>query len=305
MQVQTVLGPIDPSQLGMTLTHEHIQCNLFRVTRSTDDYMDEDVEVAIEDILKFKQAGGRSIVDCTNLDLGRKPEVLRHVAQVTGINVIMGCGWYREPYYDDRIFKRTTREVAADIVREIEEGVDGSGIKPGVIGEIGTDREWMSGVEERSFRAAGRAQVRTGLPLITHTSRARIALTQLDVLEEEGVDLNHVVVSHCDGMPDPDYHEAIAKRGAYVEFDRPTDRYARYQERRVAQVLEIARRGHLDRLVLAQDVCQRPDRSGNGGPGYHYVATTMRDQLQRAGLSDEQFCLITVENPRRWLSGEK
>nr|WP_097240838.1 hypothetical protein [Streptomyces sp. 1114.5] len=131
----------------------------------------------------------------------------------------MGCGWYREPYYDQELWTRTARELADDIVREIREGVGEHRVRSGIIGEIGTDRHYVSPVEEKSFRAAARAHLRTGLTITTHASQRRVGTAQLDLLEEEGVDPGRVVIGHCGHYADTEYHDALARRGCWVQFD--------------------------------------------------------------------------------------
>ncbi|HET8684252.1 MAG TPA: hypothetical protein VFM54_20610, partial [Micromonosporaceae bacterium] len=219
MPIMTVLGPVSPDRLGITLPHEHLFLSLFRITRIRDQRLNDE-PLIIEEVRRFKEAGGGTIVELSNHGLEPDPAALRRVAQATGVNIVMGCGWYREPYYDrEYIARRTTADLAADFVREIEEGEPTVGVRPGIIGEIGADLDFVAPPEEKVHRAAARAHLKTGLTITTHSLESPVGLQQLDLFEEEGVDLRRVIVGHAATWPFPDYHEAIARRGAYVQFD--------------------------------------------------------------------------------------
>lgn len=301
--VMTVRGPVSGSDLGITLPHEHLQIDLYRMSRNRDGYVD-DLGLAIIEARQFAEAGGRTMVDLTTDCIGRDPLMLRQVAEETGLNIIMGCGYYRNPYIDEAVNKTSVRAITQWIVDEIEHGVRDTGIRPGVIGECGVEREWVTPLEERALRGAARAQRITGLPMSLHATRSPIGLELLTILEEEGADLRRVALSHCDNYPHPDFHEAVAQRHAYVEFDRHDPRWPWEQERRVANIRELARRGYLHQILISHDICHISERAAYGGPGYCYVLEGVAPMLRDAGFSDEEIHIILVENPRRWLTGE-
>ncbi len=301
-QAMTVRGPMESLSLGFTLTHEHFILNTSRVTGNRDAYL-YDRDLALWEIKRFKAAGGKTVVDLTNGGMGRSPETLRWLANKSGLNIIMGCGWYRELFYDRQLWRRTTADIAAELVQEIECGCADTGIRPGVIGEIGTDREYISPVEERVFRAVARAHRRTGLSIITHALDNPVGLAQLDLLEEEGTDLRRVAIAHCATYADPDYHEAIARCGAYAQFDIG-GRYPHETQYQLRQVMEFIRRGYLEHLLISHDVCLRSQLVAYGGKGYAYLISEFVGVLLEAGLSSEQVDTIFVENPRRLLAGE-
>ena len=183
------------------------------------------------------------------------------LSEATGLHVVMGAGWYRDAYYpaEALIDRRSVDSLADEIVREATEGVGETGIRPGIIGEIGTDKPWISPREERVHRAAARAARRTGLAITTHASSRRSGLDQLDVFEAEGADLSRVVIGHADSNPSLDYHLAIVERGASIEFDflgmsfTPLERHG--EGRVVESICELLARGHVERILLSQDVC--------------------------------------------------
>src|SRR5262252_6122492 len=297
-EVMTVLGPVAPDMLGRTLPHEHLLIDLARVTRNFDHFL-HDVSLATIEARRFRDAGGTTIVDLTNRNLGRDARGLCAIAEQTGLNIVMGSGWYREPYYDRDVYQKSTNQLADDIVRDIVEGVDGTGIRAGIIGEIGSDdRLPISPAEERSFRAAARAHRRTGLTISTHAAFSHVGLDQLDLLEEEGVDPARVIIGHAGHLPDPDYHEALARRGAWVQFDRIRGKHDWDVQRYVELIQEFLHRGFLNRLLLSQDVCMLPHLHAYGGTGYDFILTGFAARLRVAGLSQSQIDTLTIDNPR-------
>jgi phosphotriesterase-related protein len=301
MAVMTVLGEVEADELGVTLPHEHVFVDLVREYRG--DGLLNDPALAVAELTAFAEAGGRTVVDCTNVGLGRDPAALVEVARATGLHVVMGCGFYRDPYLPADLDRLPVDAVAELIVRDVEEGVDGTGVRAGVIGEIGADRAWISAREERSFRAAARAHRRTGLTITTHAARWPVGVPQLDLLGEEGVDPGRVVIGHCDMVPDPDYHLALARRGAWVQFDTVQGE-SEYDVRcRVAWLRNLAEHGHLDRVLLSQDVCLRSNLRAMGGCGYTYVVTGFAEVLRSSGFDDADLRRLLVDNPRRALTG--
>ena len=303
-EVMTVLGPVPVKQLGITLMHEHLFIDLCRVTRDPDHWLN-DFNLTIKELAPYSAGGGRTLVDVTNRDLGRNPAGLQNVARITGLNIVMGCGWYREPYYQPEIYEKRTDQVAQDIIDEIENGVGDTGVRPGIIGEIGCDRNYISPAEERSFRASARAHKRTGLTISTHTVRCTAGLDQLDILEDEGVDLHRVIIGHCDTYPDPQYHEAIAKRGAYVEFDCIRSKFDWEIASRVQWVIRLIENGYLKQILLSHDCCMKPHLQAYGGNGYDYVLRDFVPRLLAKGLSNEQIQILLVENPASALTGAR
>jgi predicted metal-dependent phosphotriesterase family hydrolase len=300
----TVLGPVPIDRLGITLMHEHLFIDLCRVTRDPDHWLN-DLPLTVEEVKRFFDAGGRTLVDVTNRDLGRDPLRVKRVATETGLNIVMGCGWYREPFYRQEIYEKTTKQVAEDIVREIEDGIGDTGVRPGIIGEIGCDRTYISPAEERSFRAAARAHKRTGLSITTHVVRCPAGLDQLNLLEEEGVDLRRVIIGHCCTYPDPNYHEAVARRGAFVEFDIIRSSAEWDIAARVEYVMLLVKKGYLRQILLSHDICMKSHLHAYGGNGYDYVLKDFSPRLLRAGLSQEQIQVLLVENPITALTGAK
>jgi predicted metal-dependent phosphotriesterase family hydrolase len=307
--VQTVLGRVDPAELGWVLPHEHTAIALWHIPNRWDYWeLRRDEPIIREELALFRTAGGGTIVDLTLDGVGRDPEWLAGLARATGLHVVMGSGWYRGAHYpaEALIDRRSVDALADVIVRDATVGVGETGIRAGIIGEIGVDKPWISAQEERVHRAAARASRRTGLAITTHAIQSTVGLDQLDVFEAEGADLSRVVIGHCDSNPSLDYHLAIAERGATVEFDflgmsfTPLERHG--EGRIVENLCELLARGHVERILLSQDVCHDSQLRRYGGNGYTYLAETFLPRLREAGVSDGEIRTITVENPRRLLA---
>lgn len=301
-ELMTVRGSVPSADIGVTLMHEHLFINLLREYRG--DGLLNDEALAVAECREFEEAGGRTIVECSNSSMGRDPEALRRVAEETGLNVVMGTGHYRVPYLDaDWLDRHSVDEIADGIVRDLVEGVGDSGIRAGVIGEIGADKWYVSAHEERSFRAAARAHLRTGVTITTHAARWPVGLAQLDLLEAEGVPPHSVIIGHCDTVPLPEYHLSIARRGAFVQFDNIRGVTEFDTTRQVDYVLALRSAGYLDRVLLSHDVCLRSHLAIADGPGFTLISRDFIPRLRARGVSEEEIRMLLVDNPRRALTG--
>jgi phosphotriesterase-related protein len=310
--VMTVTGPIPADELGFTLPHEHIFLDLMRDTWG-GNYMLNDPELAYQELMRYKNAGGVTLVDQTSGGLTendqeilpvKHPLAIREMSERTGLNIVLGCGWYRETYYEKYLWRAKTNQIAEEIERDVTEGIEGTDVRAGLIGEIGAHFNWISPVEERVLRAAGRAQKRTGVALTTHATRGPLGLDQLDILEEEGVDLRRVAVGHCFSHPDIDYQKEIARRGAFLSFDNMQPTSERGHTELIALVDEVLKCGLIDHLLFSHDVCYRSMYHAYGGDGYDYCSTRLLGDLAGIGVTEEQFHQIMVDNPRRLLTGD-
>ena len=307
--VQTVLGPVDPAALGFTLPHEHTAIALWQIPNRWDYWeLTRDAPTIVAELALFREAGGSGLVDLTLPGVGRDPAWLVQIAEATGLHVVMGCGWYRGAYYpaEALIDRRSVDDLADELVREATDGVGETGVRPGIIGEIGTDKPWVSAIEERVHRAAARAAKRTGLAITTHGVLSDVGLAQLQIFEDEGADPGRVVIGHADSYPSLEHYLAIVGRGASVEFDflgmsfSPQERHG---EGRIVELLcELLGRGHAERVLLSQDVCHNSQLKRYDGHGYVYLTETFLPRLRAAGVSDADIETMTVVNPRRILT---
>jgi phosphotriesterase-related protein len=220
----------------------------------------------------------------------------------------MGCGWYRGAYYppDALVDRRSVAELSDLLVGEILGGADNTQVRPGIIGEIGSDKPWLSAQEERDFRAVGRASRSTGLAVTTHAVMSNVGLAQLGILEEAGADPARVVIGHADSFPRLDYWLAILERGANIELDflgmsfTPQERLA--EPRLIPLLLDLLGRGWGDHVLLSQDVCHNQQLRHYGGNGFTYLQETFLPRLREAGVGEAEIRRMTEANPRRILT---
>ncbi|MDP9467142.1 MAG: phosphotriesterase-related protein [Chloroflexota bacterium] len=309
-RVMTVSGPIPPDRVGFTLPHEHTGIYLWHVPDRWDYWeLTPDELVLAEELADFRRRGGSTMVDMTGPGVGRDPERLRRLAARSGIQIVMGCGWYRGAYYpaEARIDLRSVDDLAAELIAEFRDGVAGSGVHPGIIGEIGTDKPWVSALEERVHRAAGRAALATGMAISTHAILSPVGLAQLRIFEEEGVDPARVVIGHADSYPVLDHYLAILDRGANLEFDFIGHRFGTEEAaepRLIELIVELLERGHGPQLLLSQDVCHNSQLKVNGGLGYTYLQQHFLPSLRTAAVGEGEIAQMTIDNPRRILTIE-
>jgi phosphotriesterase-related protein len=311
----TVSGPIPADRLGFTLPHEHLFLDTYSwpggksgsgALGIIDPVLDWDT--VVDEVEAYRRAGGAAIVDLSLPAIGRAPDALRRVAETTGVHVVMGCGWYRDSFYPSDLNYRSTEELADELVREFEDGVGGSGVRPGVIGEIGVETTFPTAREERVLRAAARAHHRTGLAITTHTPIRTSGRAALEILLQEGVPPERVIIGHADSYPVPDYLTSLLADGCYVQFDCVAWSYKSkadmpFGPQELADLtVDLVRRGFGDRLLLSHDVSNRALLKRYGGDGFTCIAERFLPLLRDAGLEDEAIGALTVDNPRRALA---
>jgi phosphotriesterase-related protein len=334
--VMTVTGEIATEELGVTLMHEHVLIDASswwhgpdagvseRVATgpvdvsiigelrmdpfaSLDNAVMDDVDAAIEELAPYRDLGGRTVIDTTCAGIGRDARALRTISEATGLNIVMGSGFYLEGSHPERLAVMSIDDVADEIVRDATEGVDGSGIRSGLIGEIGVSADFTD-TEHKSLRGAARAQARTGLPLSIHLPGwHRRGNEVLDTVDEEGGDLSHTVLGHMNPSGgDCDYQVSVAERGAFIEYDMvgmdyyyaDQDAQCPPDEENAANIASLVKAGYGDRVLLSQDVFLKMMLTRNGGFGFGYILRHFVPRLRRHGLTQEQIETILVANPR-------
>jgi len=301
MRVMTVLGPVDPEELGITLPHDHIFIDMPHSTYGFDVILN-DVDLAIEELRFYKGAGGGTIVDVTPEDLGRNVPGQKRVAEETGLHVIAGTGYFVEPYYPSFVYEMNINRLADHITREVTKGIDGTGVRAGIIGEIGTGRKFITPVEERVFRAAARTHRRTGIAITTHTRHEDLLLEQIEILEDEGVDLHRVVIGHLGDQRNMERLRVVAAKGVYLGIDHIGWEIPQRDFQRARTVALLVREGYLSQILLSMDVCQKSRLHWHGGHGYDHVVKTFVPLLMKEGVSESAIRTMLTENPRRLLA---
>lgn len=302
--IQTVRGPTAPEKIGFTLVHEHLHLEMWHSSGDGRIGQVDDDEIFAAELAAFKSVDGSCLVDQTPRGGGRQPERLRELSQSSGIEIVCSTGYYTEPYYppEDVLQRRSVTEITELFLDEIQNGIAGTEVRPGLIGEIGTSQGWVSPLEERVHRAAARAQRASGLPLATHTLYHKAGQHQLDIFEEEGVDPARICIGHCDTFPSLAYCESIARRGAYVSLDNIGHDLPGHEDAVRRLLLALIERGYARQILLSQDMGQMPELGCRGGRGLAYLAKRFLPSLLEAGLDAATIRLMTIENPTRWLS---
>ena len=307
-RVMTVSGPIPPDRLGFTLPHEHTGIALWHIEKRWDYWeLTPDEDLITDELRDFRRRGGATLVDVTTDGVGRDPHRLRRLASSTGLNIVMGCGFYRGAHYpaEALIDRRPVDDLAAQIIDEFESGVGQTGIRPGIIGEIGTDKPWVSALEERVHRAAARASKATGMAITTHGVQSAVGLAQLKIFSDEGVDPGRVVIGHADSHHDLDFYLEVLAAGANLQFDFLGHRFATeeaLEPRLVETIVELLERGFAPQLLLSQDVNHNRQLKANGGFGYVYLHQHFLPTLRTAAVGEGEIRQMTIDNPARILT---
>ena len=307
-QIETLRGPVDAADLGFTLMHEHVFVQSEGVAQNFPSIWDEPAEIAAarEKLQAMVDAGVQSIVDLTVLGLGRNIPRLRDLVGDLPLNVVVATGLYTYNEVPNYFNFRDENAMAGLFVSDIENGIQGTGIKAAVL-KCATDEPGLTPGVEKVLRAVARAHRRTGVPISTHTHvGTKRGLDQQRVFQDEGVDLGRVVIGHSGDSEDLDYLEALIKAGSYIGMDRfGVDVYLT-TEKRVATIAKLCELGHADRMVLSHDASCHidwfpPDVLKASVPNWHFrhISDDVLPALKEAGVSDDQISLMTVENPRR------
>lgn len=336
VQVQTVTGLVDVSDIGVTLTHEHLYADFSdyvwqpeeawkrELARTPvgaeiawalredpffhpDNCRLDDVDASVEELGLFQAAGGRTVVEVTNPGIGRDPLKLVEISNRTGMNIVMGSTWYIGTTHDESLRHRSIDDLAAELLTEVNIGVSGTGVRPGVLGELGISEDFTAS-EERCLRAAARAQVKSGLPLLIHLPGwHRLGGRVLDVIEEEGAPSSAVVLGHMNPSGrDREYQEDLLNRGAWLAFDMTGMGFyyadhggqAPSPDEDAVAVAGLISSGFGSRVLLSHDVFVKAMWTRNGGNGFGYIPNLFLPRLvRRHGISAAVAASLLTENP--------
>ena len=246
----------------------------------------------LEELRLFREAGGTALADVTLPGIGRDPAWLARLAGRSGLHIVMGGGWYRTAYYPPEalIERRSVDSLAEELVHDATVGVGDTGIRIGILGEIGTDKPWVTPAEERVHRAVARASRRTGLAITTHAVMSDVGAAQLTIFEEEGVDPGRVVIGHADSYPVLDHYLSLIAPGRVASSSTSwacRSRRWRSTARRGSSTCSssCSTAATADRILLSQDVCHNSQLRHYEGNGYTYLQTTFLPRLRERGVS--------------------
>ena len=324
--IRTVLKDYAPEDLvsGATLFHEHMSLQpdfmtrwigFARATREANadgparpaappppappppsgTYFMRDEELMVDEMKQAKGEGIACIVDGGHPDMGRDISFLKAVSAKSGLPIVAGGGFYTQPFYPEEISSWSETQIFDALMKQVD-------TEPiGVLGEIGS-WDYMTKDERKVFRAVGRAQAATNLPIFTHTGiPGKSALEQLDLLEDAGAKPEHIVIGHVGNLVDPkvEVHKALCRRGCFIGFDRqggPGD------QQQVPMVMALIEAGFANNLMFSADISNVQQTKHGGGAGYAKTLTVFVPKIKQAGASDEVLHTIMVDNPRRFLA---
>ena len=341
-KVQTVLGPIEPKELGFTLMHEHLVSDFSCLFREPVKASDKKIayqpvhiknlswirfnpmnnldnlrllnkDEIINELMLFKEVGGKSVVECTPYGLGRNPSGLTQIAQATNINIIMGSGYYFYGRHYPFLEQRSAEEIAEKIERDIIMGVGNTKVCSGIIGEIACS--WpLQEVEKKLLKAASIAQQHTGAPLSIHPgANERAPFEIIKILEQEGADITRTIMDHMGRtiLSDTTLLK-LAKTGCYMEYDHFGRAYYVFKPYkcendadRIWHIIKLIEKGFIDKILISRDVYKKIDLVSYGGGGYASILTSIVPKLLDYGISQESIEKITIDNPKRILTFNK
>jgi phosphotriesterase-related protein len=334
--VETVRGPVPATELGHVAFHEHLLCDLradaaldadpallsAEITLETvydirrfdvnlHNLVLDSVPDALEELERFRDAGGGTIVDLTTACFGRDPAALRALSDASGVHIVMGSGWYVHDFHGPQLHRSSRHDLTEQLLGEFHDGVEG--VRPGVIGEVGLS--WpVEPCEYRALAAAVAAQRELGCCLVVHPGRnAAAPQNAVDFLAKNGGDLQRVVISHIDRtLFDLRHMLDLAQTGVVLSFDLFGKENSHYPHgpihqpndgARIKFIKQLVDHGHPQQIVISQDICTKVHTRKWGGEGYGHILQNVIPQMRLYGLSDVDIAEMTTHTPARLLSG--
>lgn len=334
----TVNGVIRKEELGVTTPHEHALIDIRnqypgdcipgslgwdgKVSKEhydllmadpyalRDNLVLDNQELAVREVSLFAQAGGQSFVDVTLGHIGRDIQFLKRLSDETGLHVVAATGFYTGDAHPERVATMTIEELADEMIAELTEGIDGTDIKAGIIGEIGTSME-ISNDEIKVLKASALAHQKTGAPVMVHLCPwVKNGMQVVDILESHGVSPEHICLCHTDVLLDVEDMLHLLERGVYLEFDNfgkeftQGSAYGRFpsDEERMEVFYQLIDAGYLNQILVSCDICLKNLLTVHGGPGYGHILTKIQDMIREKDSNWlEILRAVLVDNPARYL----
>ena len=333
--VQTVLGELDGKALGVCSSHEHVFIDMRGCVDITgndpavfydkirmdnrayvfddpyailDNALLDGIDDAVEEVSFFKEYGGQTLIDCTLDEIGRDPLALAEVSRRTGVNIVVGCGHYYHKAHHPFVHKASVEQLAEEMITDVKVGIADTGIKAGVIGEIGTSAV-VSPDEEKVVIAAGIAGKETGKAVHVHTDLyTENGYRIVELLTKEGTSPEKICIDHVDVLLRPDYIRGLLDLGVYVEFDNFGKEFYVSEGRRFAYDLErikllktLIDGGYGDKILLCNDICLKTMWKKYGGTGYAHILRAVKKMALENGISEERYTSMLTDNVRRFI----
>ena len=307
--IETVRGPVPADELGVTMAHEHLHVLTDGVQTAFPRVYDRDAIVAagVQRVRDVEALGARSMIDLTVIGLGRDIALTRAVAAEVDMHIVVATGAYYFDQLPGYFRGRPVEHLAEQFVLDITEGIAGTTSKAAIL-KCPTDAPGLTADNEKLLRAVAIAHRETGTPISTHTHAAlQRGRDQVRVFREEGVDLTRTVIGHCGDTDDFDYLFEIADTGAFLGMDRFGINFTATTEQRVATIVELVKRGYLDRIALSHDcMCwsdmfPSPEARAEVVKGHDFlhISGHVIPALLEAGITRGEVDRMFIDNPRR------
>jgi phosphotriesterase-related protein len=304
-QINTVLGPVPPDDLGRTLIHEHVLVDIVGANRIGPGRYDggEVRSVVLPHLKQLLSLGCRTFVDCTPAYQGRDPDLLARLTQSSGLHILTNTGFYGAAggkYVPEFAFSATAEDLAARWTGEFQAGIPPTGIRPAFI-TVGVDAGPLSKINSKLVSAAALTHLRTGMVIASHTWDGLAAIAQLNLLKSYGVPPEAFIWVHAQDEKDRSFHRKAAEAGAWIEFDGISSDTV---DQNIGLIQEARRAGYLRRVLISQDAVGFHVGQERGGycPGYTFMFSEFLPQLRKNGIDENETRILTVENPRRALT---
>lgn len=334
--ITTVLGEINENQLGVTSSHEHIFIDMRKCVDITgnepecfydevkfnnrgevlgdpyailDNALLEGIDDAVCEIEQFRKWGGETIIDCTLDEIGRDPVALKEISERTGVNIIAGCGHYYHKAHYPYVKNATVEDLAQEMRNDLLIGINGTDIKAGIIGEIGTSAI-ISDDEKKVLRAAGIVGSETGKAIHVHTDLyTQNGFQILDILTAEGVFPEKICIDHVDVLPNVEYIKGLMDKGAYVEFDDfgkefylSEERRFIYDRERIILLKHLIDEGYSKQILICNDICLKTMWKKFGGAGYAHILRLVKHMALENGIDEKTYYSLLTDNVRNFIS---
>ncbi len=306
-QLVSVLGPIEPKDLGITLIHEHVMADFIGAAETGTQRYDANqvVEKALPYLMELKKAGCKTFIDCTPIYLGRDARILKRLAKASGLNIFTTTGYYgavKQKFLPPHAYTETSEQLAARWIEEWKNGIDGSGVYPGLI-KTSVDEGPLVPVCKKILAAVAITHLQTGLSISAHTGNGEAAMEQLDILQKAGVHANAFRWVHAQSEKDKAIHLRAAKMGSWIEFDGINGSEPANIKEHVEFVKFMKENGFLNQTLISQDAGWYWVGEPDGGKfrGYTAIFETFIPALKAQGFTDEEIKQLMVHNPRESL----
>lgn len=283
---------------GITLMHEHVVLDLSKF--KNDDCNFDDFDSLIYEYKKLYDYGVRTIVDVTNIGMGRDVDYVQKVEKETGIQVISCTGFYQEKFFPNNMPSLSVDDLSEIMLRELTEGIDNKRIAQ-VIGEIGTSKNQITENEKKLFEAASKVSKKTGARITTHCTLGTMALEQIEIFKQQNIDLSMVTIGHLDLTGDIEYVLEVLRSGAYIAFDTIGKENYMSDQTRIDMLHRVVEAGYENKIFFSMDITRKSKLELNGGIGYKHLFEVFIPKCIESGITKQQIEGILIDNPKVFL----